>query len=51
VNNTEPEFRSSVVFREIIRDFAGMLRRRNGFIAARRALYNGGSFDGSGGYC
>jgi len=50
-NNTEPRFRSSVLFREITWDFACVLRRRNGFIAARRALYNGSSFDGSGGCC
>jgi hypothetical protein len=40
-----------VVFREIVNDCARVLRRRNGFIEVRRALYNGGSFDGSGGYC
>jgi hypothetical protein len=51
VNNTQPEFHSSVVFREIVCNFARVLRRRNGFIEPFGALYNDRSFDGSGGYC
>jgi hypothetical protein len=51
VNNTEPKFRSSVLFREIVNDCVHLLRRRNGFVELCGALYNGGLFDGSGGYC
>jgi hypothetical protein len=36
---------------EIMQNRTLVLRRRNALSNAKRALYNGGLFDGSGGYC
>jgi hypothetical protein len=40
-----------MVFRGITPDCAPVQRRRNAFVKAKTALYNGSSFDGLGGYC
>jgi hypothetical protein len=36
---------------EIMQNRMRVLRRRNALSDAKRALYNGALFDGSGGYC